>query len=83
MIEKHVQIRGVSMKRLIGLVGIAAVTAFLVAGCNDTESNGPLQGVAPDFSLKDVNPNSATHDSTISPRDYLGKVSAWYFGHAT
>jgi hypothetical protein len=36
-----------------------------------------------DFQLVDVNPNSATHNQTISPRDYLGQVSAWYFGHAT
>ena len=36
-----------------------------------------------DFSLLDVNPNSATHDQPVSPRDYMQKVSAWYFGHAT
>lgn len=36
-----------------------------------------------DFSLVDVNPNSATYNQSISPRQYLGKMSAWYFGHAT
>ena len=36
-----------------------------------------------DFSLVDVNPNSETYNQAISPRDYLGEVSAWYFGHAT
>ena len=36
-----------------------------------------------DFSILDVNPNSATHDQPVSPRDYMQKVSAWYFGHAT
>ena len=37
----------------------------------------------PDFQLVDVNPNSSTYNQAVSPRDYLGQVSAWYFGHAT
>ena len=37
----------------------------------------------PDFSLVDHNPNSSTHNQNVSPRDYLGQISAWYFGHAT
>lgn len=37
----------------------------------------------PDFSLTDVNPNSATYNQTVSPRQYLGKITAWYFGHST
>ena len=36
-----------------------------------------------DFSLLDTNPTSATYDQLVSPRDYLGQVSAWYFGHST
>ena len=36
-----------------------------------------------DFALLDVNPTSSTYNQTVSPRDYLGQVSAWYFGHAT
>ena len=38
---------------------------------------------APDFSLSDVNPNSQTRDQQVSPRQHLGRISAWYFGHAT
>jgi len=30
-----------------------------------------------------VNPNSATNGQPVSPRDYLMRVSAWYFGHST
>lgn len=37
----------------------------------------------PDFSLPDINPASARASQSISPRDYLGQVSAWYFGHST
>ena len=36
----------------------------------------------PDFHLADVNTTSASFDSSVSPRDYLDQVSAWYFGHA-
>lgn len=39
--------------------------------------------VAPDFSLIDVNPSSSTAGKAVSPRDYLGQISAWYFGHST
>lgn len=71
------------MKRMDWL-GILILSATLLAvGCNDDDKVSPLTGLAPDFALKDVNPNSATHDSTLSPRDYLSKVSAWYFGHST
>jgi hypothetical protein len=38
---------------------------------------------APDFMLIDVNPNSATYQQPVSPRDYLEQVSGWYFAHAT
>jgi hypothetical protein len=36
-----------------------------------------------DFSLIDVNPNSASYNQPVSPRDFLGGVSAWYFGQST
>jgi len=36
-----------------------------------------------DFSLPDVNPTSATHGQDVSPRDYEGNVSAFYFGLAS
>ena len=37
----------------------------------------------PDFQLVDVNATSSTADQSVSPRDYLGQVSGWYFVHAT
>ena len=43
----------------------------------------PFEGVAPDFTLADINPSSATTGLPISPRGYLGKISAWYFIHTT
>ncbi len=45
----------------------------------------PLPGPTPvvDFSELDVNLTSPRSGEAVSPRDYLGKLSAWYFGHAT
>jgi len=36
-----------------------------------------------DFALLDVNPTSATYNTMVSPRDYQGQVSAWYFGYSS
>lgn len=52
-----------------------------LAACKD--STRPETDPMPDFSLVDVNSTSATADQPVSPRDYLGRVSAWYFGHST
>lgn len=53
---------------------------------NEPSSAGapePSNEALPDFSLTDVNSNSSRFGEAVSPRDYLGKISAWYFGHAT
>jgi hypothetical protein len=70
---------------LLALAGLMA----LFLGCSDDPS-GPAMGSGPDgeepvpeFSLKDVNPNSATASQAVGPRDQLERISAWYFGHAT
>lgn len=44
---------------------------------------GMVAEMVPDFSLLDHNPNSMTYSTPVSPRDHLGRVSAWYFGHST
>ena len=33
--------------------------------------------------IEDLNPESSRFGETVSPRDYLSQVSAWYFGHST
>lgn len=40
---------------------------------------GPMS----DFALVDENATSPTTGLAVSPRDFLQKVSGWYFGHAT
>jgi len=74
------------VKRItLGLLPLAlAALALLVAGCGDSVT-GPKPGASamPDFSLADVNPASGTFARAVSPRQFLGQVSAWYFGHST
>jgi len=71
--------RGIAFLLVAGLAG--------AIGCGEDSSptsTGPPSGTeAPDFAVRDVNPNSARLDELVSPRDYKGQVSAWYFGHAT
>ena len=64
-------------------LALCLALAFIGCGDDDPAGPGPGPGVVPEFSLKDVNPTSATFDQAVSPRDHLEKVSAWYFGHAT
>ncbi len=73
----------------IGAV-VSAVLLAWAAGCGGGGSPTPPAGpsmpageMVADFSLPDVNPASARFGQVVSPRDYLGQVSAWYFGHAT
>jgi hypothetical protein len=52
--------------------------AFLpLPGCSSGDDR------MPDFALLDVNPESATYNLAVSPRDHLGHTTAWYFGSAT
>lgn len=74
------------MRKRLGLA-LGGVLLLAALGCGD-DSTGPKPPLdpsvpRPDFSLQDVNPNSATHDQTVSPRQYLNSVSAYYFGSAT
>ena len=62
---------------------------------NDTNDTGSTEdtgnpvdtGTPPnpvmDFSRVNVNPNSASFGTSISPRDYLQQISGWYFIKAT
>ncbi|MHC4932420.1 MAG: hypothetical protein ACYTGV_09555 [Planctomycetota bacterium] len=60
------------------------VFGLIVAGCNGSTSNGNgQQDPVPDFALMDVNPTSTTFNQAVSPRDYSGQVTGWYFGSAT
>jgi hypothetical protein len=66
-----------------GVVAVSATVAVLL-GCG-TPNGGllaPDAGLA-DFSLVDVNPASPSSGQNVSPHDFDGRVSAWYFGHSS
>ncbi len=82
-------------RRLGGLEGKPVWTraALLARTCAGVERTAERLGVdldepepeppVADFSLEDVNPNSPTSASSVSPRQHIGAVSVWYFGHST
>ena len=74
-----------TLRRAGSPVALLAALVVVLAGCSKDQPTKPLptSTVVPDWTLTDVNPNSATHGQAVSPRGQLGKVSAWYFGHAT
>ena len=80
----------------IGLLNGCATDPTVNGGGSDAPSNpgGGSEPASPDvpqpsaealldFSLSDVNASSPRYGEAISPRDYLGQVSGWYFGSAT
>jgi len=69
---------------------LAILSLLLLPSCGCTSCDEPLSGgtgtplvQAPHFLLEDANDSSPTHLTHVSPRAYLGGVSAWYFGHST
>ena len=71
-----------SITKRFALASSLLALLVLTAGCGDPVT-GPTTGPMPDFHLDDVNPASATFGDSVSPRQYTGVISAWYFGHST
>ncbi len=70
-----------------GVAGTSSVGGTGGSASSSTSSGSAGQGgeapsPMPDFSLLDVNETSITYNAYVSPVDYLGQVSAWYFGSA-
>jgi hypothetical protein len=55
----------------------SAALCVVVTGCSSSAARVSVDPIL------DVNPSSVSHDQVVHPDDYRGKVSAWYFGHAT
>jgi hypothetical protein len=52
---------------------------LLLAGCAPPTKQEPV----PLFSLLDVNAASPRAGQQVSPADYPGQVTGWYFGHSS
>jgi len=66
--------------------GLALALALIVPACGGGGGGGgSVPAPQPDFLLENWNPQPAAPPPypTVSPRSYLGQVSAYYFGHAT
>ena len=61
----------------------ALFAALLLPACDDGDSGGGGTAQVPDFLLLDENPGSASHQASVSPRDYMGKTPGFYFTHAS
>jgi hypothetical protein len=57
--------------------------AWTVADAQDSGGEASAPAIAPDFSLPDLNPNSASFRRDVSPRARRGQITAWYFATAT
>ena len=55
------------------------LTPVLLLALACSSSTDPMA----DFALLDINPGSDTYEDAVSPRDYLGHVTGWYFGSTT
>ena len=81
--------------RILSCLLVAAAAALASVGCHNDltgarpASNAPDTGAVADsgampcFALEDVNPNSTTFGKQVTPRQFLGQISAWYFGHSS
>ncbi len=75
-------------RRFLMVASLAAVALVLGQCSKESKPTAPSASfgpgdLAPDFALQDVNPGSATSGANVSPRQYLGRVSCWFFGFAT
>ncbi len=68
---------------LLGLLGLSWLLSTTGCVAEDDPGEQMLGRTMPDFSLPDTNTSSPRAGQMVSPGDYLGTTSAWYFGHAT
>jgi hypothetical protein len=82
---------GAGASGAMGGGGIAGAGGSAGAAGSGLGGAGGAGGAAPcdpvgqiaDFELVDLNPNSPTAGEPVSPRDYLQRVSGWFFGYVT
>lgn len=71
-------VRRVAFESLEARLAMDAAAAVAVTDAAEGEATD-----LPDFTLEDVNPASPRFEQAVSPSDYQGKATAWYFGYST
>ena len=72
----------VSDTRSMVRTSLLTLPLLMLVACGGSSGSNDSNAQA-EFLLPDVNPTSQTYNTNVSPRDYEGGVSAWYFGAAT
>jgi len=67
----------VRQKRSSPVLFVVGLAFLVLPACSSGDA--PV----PEFALLDVNPDSATFNRAVSPRDHVGHTTAWFFGSAT
>ncbi len=67
----------------IDLGGCLPAPAGAAPGGEEVSDCGLVPELIPDFSLQDVNPNSATYKQTVNRDDLMGDVMFLYWAQAT
>ncbi len=84
MFRKRKSLRNVNRRPVLAWERLESRLALTAGFDNDLlnlpEGESPAM---PDFHAVDLNPVSPRFNQSISPRDYLNQVSAWYFTHST
>jgi hypothetical protein len=64
---------------------VPTLTGPSVSGSRGSAPSAPddrLAGAIPNFGLVDANTASPTHGAIVTPRQFVGSISAYYFGSA-
>lgn len=69
--------------RFSALAGALVLLSLVACGGKDDPVRPVEDEPMADFTLVDVNPASATAGQSVSPRQSLHEISAWYFAWAT
>jgi hypothetical protein len=77
------RVRTLSVWTALAAVGLIQAACGCCGDSAPYSSTVAPQGALADFRVPDVNQTSPTYNTLVSPRDHLGQISAWYFGHAT
>ena len=76
-------LRGVHMLRSEHFISGSFLLILFLSSCGSGSSPTAVSQSAPPVALLDANATSPSFGEPILTEDYLGTISAWYFGRST